>query len=96
MNAATVLSHLAVMEKGNPFERYCQFLESACLTVYKFYPLKIHWTHELNEGDFIRRLEFCENFTDDINDNLLQYLFSNELTSFLNVNINRQSDTRAM
>lgn len=60
----------------------------------KLHPYKIKLIHELNEDDFDRRMEFCENMQELCNQNNgFEYniLFSDEATFCLNGTVNRQN-----
>lgn len=60
----------------------------------KFHPFKVKLVHELNEDDFDRRIEFCEDmmFRIDENPNFASnVVFSDEATFQLNGNLNRHN-----
>lgn len=59
-----------------------------------FKPYKIHLVQELNEDDFDRRLEFCEQMMRNIDGNTIRLqniVFSDEATFMLNGNVNRHN-----
>lgn len=61
---------------------------------HKFHPYKIRLLHELNEDDPDRRLQFCEEFCDFLNNNphrLYNTCFSDECTFMLNGEVNRHN-----
>lgn len=60
----------------------------------KYHPYKIRLIHELNEDDYDRRLQFCENMQERCNEDPFfcrNILFSDEATFFLNGSVNRQN-----
>lgn len=64
------------------------------LKKFKFHPYKIKLLHELNEDDYDRRLEFCENISQRITDSrhfLYNICFSDESSFFLNGTVNRHN-----
>lgn len=64
------------------------------LKAHSFHPYKIHLVQELNEDDFDRRLQFCEDMSERIiNDEhfLFNTCFSDECSFFLNGVVNRHN-----
>lgn len=62
--------------------------------LHKFHPYQMQICHELNEDDFDRRIEFCEQMTGMINNNneiLKNTCFSDECTFYLNGFVNRHN-----
>lgn len=72
----------------------CQSSVKKILHKEKYHPYKIRLIHELNEDDYDRRLQFCENMQERCNMDPLfcaNVLFSDEATFFLNGTVNRQN-----
>lgn len=64
------------------------------LKSHKYHPYKFKLVHELNEDDGDRRLQFCEDMTQRLNDNpnlLYNICFSDECTFYLNGTVNRHN-----
>lgn len=60
----------------------------------KLHPYKMLPTQELMEDDFDRRINFCEEFMEMVNNNIIQLeyvMFSDECTFLLNGHANRQN-----
>lgn len=60
----------------------------------KYHPYKVHFSQELSERDYDRRLEFCEVMQDKCNENPefpRNIVFSDESTFCLNGTVNRQN-----
>lgn len=61
---------------------------------HKFKPYKIHLVHELNEDDFDRRVEFCDEMMRNIDNGTItlnNIVFSDEATFMLNGEVNRHN-----
>lgn len=60
----------------------------------KYHPYKVCLVHELNEDDFDRRIQFCEQMQELCTNNnnfVKKIIFSDEATFFLNGHVNRQN-----
>lgn len=98
--SVAVLGHVALMENTQSIRKVARESGFSTTSVFrilhkhKYHPYKIKLVHELNEDDFDRRLEFCELFSNRIENNehlLYNICFSDESTFFLNGYVNKHN-----
>lgn len=89
-----------VEEPSTSLLKACQVHEISKSSVHRilqrnnYFPYKFHLVQELNEDDFDRRLEFCEIMREKCDGDrnfLLNIVFSDEATFYLNGKVNRHN-----